>query len=53
MNVILSENDTLGSLGDLRSSVSMGVRVREELKQALALNVANHEKRRDYINQAN
>lgn len=31
LNVLLSENDTLGSLGDLSTSVSMGVRVREEL----------------------
>jgi len=50
LNVLLSENDTLGSLGDLSTSVSMGVRVREELNQALVLNSSNHEKRKDYIN---
>lgn len=52
LSVLLSENDTLGSLGDLSTSVSMGVRVREELSQALTLNSSNHEKRKDYITQA-
>ena len=53
LSVLLSDNDTLGSLGDLSTSVSMGVRVRDELQQALRLNNSNHENKKDYINQAN
>ena len=38
LNALLSVNDTLGSLGDLSQNVYMGVRIREELAQALLLN---------------
>lgn len=38
LNALLQFNDTLGSLGDLSQNVYMGVRVREEIYQALRLN---------------
>jgi len=32
LKVLLTHNDTLGSLGDLEENVYMGVRIREELR---------------------
>lgn len=40
---LLKFNDTLGSLGDLEQNIFMGVRIREELKQALAINNSTHD----------
>ena len=49
---ILSTNDTLESLGDLEhSNMLMGVRNREEIRQALTLNVSNHERKRIIMQQ--
>lgn len=48
---LLQHNDTLESLGnDLDSSIYMGVRIKEELKQALQLNVSSHERKRAIMN---
>lgn len=49
LNVLLEKNDTLGSLGDLTTNVYMGVRVREELTQALKLNNVTHDKKKGYL----
>ena len=44
---ILQYNDTLESLGsDIDSNMYMGVRMREEMKQTLNLNLQNHERKR-------
>ena len=44
--VAISEyNDTLGDLGDLEQSSYMGVRTREELRQAIKLNNSSADKR--------
>ena len=42
-------NDTLGSLGDLEDSSFMGVRVREELRQAMKLNNASYDKKKAHL----
>ena len=42
-------NDTLGDLGDLTSSNYMGVRIREDLTQAIKLNNSSHDKKKNYI----
>ena len=47
--MLLEKNDTLGSLGDLTQNVYMGVRVREELEQALKLNNVSHDKKKSYL----
>ena len=45
--VALSEyNDTLGDLGNLEQSSYMGVRIREELRQAIKLNNSSQDKRK-------
>ena len=51
LNALLTSNDTLGSLGDLSQNVYMGVRIREELSQALQLNNQSHDKKRIYLDQ--
>ena len=49
---ILQYNDTLESLGNnLDDNMYMGVRIREELKQTLELNVQNHERKRRIMSQ--
>mmetsp|Transcript_12756 Transcript_12756/g.21530 ORF Transcript_12756/g.21530 Transcript_12756/m.21530 type:complete len:225 (-) Transcript_12756:230-904(-) len=49
---ILQHNDTLESLGDdLDQNMYMGVRIREEIKQILELNVKSHERKRRIMNQ--
>lgn len=45
LNALLMKNETLGSLGDLSSCASMGVRLREELRQVLALNGSSQDKK--------
>ena len=46
----LSEfNDTLGDLGDLEETTFMGVRVREELHQAIKLNNLSHDKKKAFL----
>lgn len=50
---LLQHNDTLESLGpddELDKSIYMGVRIREELKQTLKLNVSSHERKRAIMN---
>lgn len=48
---ILAHNDTLESLGDIKNTnVYMGVRLSEEIQQALALNLNSHEKKRTIMN---
>ena len=49
LNTLLQTNDTLGSLGELSENVYMGVRVREELNQALRLNNESHDKKKVYL----
>ena len=51
LGVLLERNDTLASLGDLTHNVYMGVRIREELQQALELNNASHDKKKSYLEQ--
>ena len=49
---ILEYNETLESLGsDLDSNIYMGVRIREDLKQTLHLNAAQHERKRKILNE--
>ena len=49
---ILAHNDTLESLGDIKATnVYMGVRLSEEITQALMLNMNSHEKKRTIMNQ--
>lgn len=49
---ILAHNDTLESLGDIKNTnVYMGVRLCEEISQALMLNMNSHEKKRAIMNQ--
>ena len=43
LRVVLQDNDTLASLGPLEQNVYMGVRVREELRQAMKLNSSSHD----------
>ena len=45
LNALLMKNETLGSLGDIEENVYMGVRLKEELKQVLALNNSGQDKR--------
>lgn len=48
--IALSEcNDTLGDLGDLDQSTCMGVRIREELRQAIRLNNSSHDKKKQTL----
>ena len=42
-------NDTLGDLGDLDDSTYMGVRIREELRQAIKLNNASQDKKKAHF----
>jgi hypothetical protein len=49
---ILEHNDTLENLGDLKSTnMLMGVRNREELQQAMSLNVSIHDRKRIIMQQ--
>ena len=49
LNSISEYNDTLGDLGDLEQSSMMGVRIREELRQAIRLNNSSHDKRKAFL----
>lgn len=51
LSVLLEMNQTLSSLGDLSHNEQMGVRVREEIKQALQLNNSSHDKKKAFIEQ--
>lgn len=46
LHVLLQYNDTIGNLGDLEQNVYMGVRIREELRQAINLNNSSHDKKK-------
>ena len=49
LNALFEYNDTLGDLGDLEQSNYMGVRIREDLKQAILMNNSSHDKKKAYI----
>lgn len=49
LNVLLKQNETLGSLGDLNENVYMGVRLREELRQVLELNNSGQDKKLSHV----
>lgn len=49
LNALFEYNDTLGDLGDLEHSNYMGVRIREDLRQAIKLNNSSHDKKKAYI----
>ena len=49
LNAISELNDTLGDLGDLDDSTYMGVRIREELRQAIKLNNASKDKKKAHF----
>ena len=49
LNVIAEYNDTLGDLGDLSQTTFMGVRIREELRQAIKLNNTSHDKKMSHL----
>jgi len=51
ISTLIERNQTLTSLGDLSMNEMMGVRIREELKQALMLNNASHDKKKAFIEQ--
>jgi len=51
LDVLVERNQTLSSLGDLESNELMGVRVREELRQALQLNNSSHDKKKAFFDQ--
>ena len=51
LNALFEYNDTLGDLGNLENSNYMGVRVREDLRQAIRLNNSSHDKKKAYIEQ--
>ncbi len=51
LDVLIEKNQTLSSLGDLDLNDMMGVRVREELRQALQLNNSSHDKKKAFIEQ--
>lgn len=49
MQAISENNDTLGDLGCLDDSTFMGVRIREELRQAIKLNNSSGDKKRAHL----
>ena len=49
LNVLLMKNETLGSLGNIEQNVYLGVRLREEIRQVLAINNAGADKRGAHI----
>lgn len=49
LNVLLMKNETLGSLGDIEQNMYLGVRLREEIRQVLAINNAGTDKRSAHI----
>lgn len=51
LEVLIERNATLSSLGDLESNEMMGVRVREELRQALQLNNSSRDKKKALLDQ--
>ena len=46
MEAVSEYNDTLGDLGNLEETSYMGVRIREELRQAISLNNSSQDKRK-------
>jgi hypothetical protein len=49
LDAVLEQNQTLSSLGDLSENDMMGVRTREELRQALMLNNSSHDKKKAFL----
>ena len=49
LQAISEFNDTLGNLGDLDQTTFMGVRIREELRQAIKLNNASHDNKKAHL----
>lgn len=49
LETLLQRNQTLCSLGDLSENEMMGVRTREEIKQALMLNNSSHDKKKAFM----
>ena len=49
LNVLLMKNETLGSLGDIEQNMYLGVRLREEIRQVLAINNAGADRRGAHI----
>ena len=52
LRAISEFNDTLGDLGDLEDSTFMGVRIREELRQAIKLNNASQDRKNAHFEDA-
>lgn len=52
LNAVSEYNDTLGNLGDLDESTFMGVRIREELRQAIKLNNSSSDKKKAHFKDA-
>ena len=48
---LLKSNDTLGSLGDLEKNIYMGVKIREDLRQAISLNNSSHAQKKAFLEQ--
>ena len=46
LDAVSEYNDTLGDLGDLDDSTFMGVRIREELRQAIKLNNSSQDRKK-------
>ena len=51
LDTLYEYNDTLGNLGDLSDSYYMGVRIRQDIKQAIELNNSSHDKKKAFIEQ--
>lgn len=51
LTAIQEYNDTLGDLGNLEDSSFMGVRIREELRQAIKLNNSSTAKRQAHLDE--
>ena len=49
LNVLLMDNETLGSLGDIEQNMYLGVRLREEIRQVLSLNNSGADKKLSHI----
>ena len=49
LDALYEHNDTLGDIGDLSESYYMGVRIREDLIQAIKMNNSSHARKRAFI----
>ena len=51
LKTLYEYNNTLGDLGDLSDSYYMGVRIRQDLQQAIELNNTSHAKKQAFMEQ--